>query len=87
MTDTVSGIQVLVCAGGMLDTVLEQRWRRCAWRKSCTLQPQTPLEHTRGAAARRVQTVVTFSDGRVLRIGNSAEKLAAHPVAPNPLKP
>jgi hypothetical protein len=25
-----------------------------------------------------VQTVVTFSDGRVLRIGNSAEKLAGH---------
>ena len=26
----------------------------------------------------QVQTVVTFSDGRVLRIGNSAEKLAGH---------
>jgi hypothetical protein len=25
-----------------------------------------------------VQTTVAFSDGRVLRIGNSAEKLAAH---------
>lgn len=29
-------------------------------------------------ARAQVQTTVTFSDGRQLRIGNSADKLAAH---------
>ena len=49
-----------------------------ACKACCNDQREGPFDKLSIRAGKQVQTVVNFSDGRVLRIGNSADKLAAH---------